>query len=235
MVEGVSIGRPVFWWTGRTLAKGEPLPGSSSCHRRGQVRMAPRDKPCGLTGRVGTVIRAPATLGVASQSQVKAQAHVGSAVRAGAGHGRLADRGEDIPDASSYSPPRRQSLLRCLIPAIGAVTGRPRCRHRHRRGHGGQWPAPSRGGSSPEDRHGRRSRGSGGSRDVGRWDPRVPRIVQAEVLEELLQVRRGHLDGEPALILEPHVQAQLHPSHHVERGEWVVHKLCLELGGTSLP
>ena len=149
MVERVSIGRPVFRWTGRTLAKGEPLPGSSSCHRRGQVRLAPRDKPCGLTGRVGTVIRAPATLGVASQSQVKAQAHVGSADRAGAGHGRQADRGEDIPDASSYSPPRHQSLLRCLIPAIGAVTGQPGCRHGRRRGHRGRWPAPSRGGHPP--------------------------------------------------------------------------------------
>jgi hypothetical protein len=236
MVEWVSIGRPVFWWTGRTLAKGKPLPGSSSCHWRGQVHLAPCDKPWGLTGRVGMVIRAPVTLGVASQSQVEAQAHVGAAVLAGAGHGWQANRGEDIPNASLDSPPRCQSLLRGLIPAVGAVTGRPGCRHGHRHGHGGQWPARSHGGLSPDDRHGCQSGGSGGSRDVGCWDPRVPRIVKAEVLEELLQVRRGHLDGEPALILKPHVQVQLHPLHHVERGEsWVLLKLCLELGGTSLP
>jgi hypothetical protein len=34
---------------------------------------------------------------------------------------------------------------------------------------------------------------------------------------------------------DPHVQAQLLPSHHVERGEWVLIELGLELGGTSLP
>ena len=101
MVKWVSIGRPVFWWTGmRTLAKGKPLPGPSS-HQWGQVHLVLCDEPCSFSGCVGTVIGAPVTLGVAAQLQVAAQTHIGAAVHAGAVHGRQANRGEDVLNATT--------------------------------------------------------------------------------------------------------------------------------------
>ena len=131
MVEWVLTWRPVFWWRmGRTLTKGEPLPGPSSSWWR-QVPLAPCNKPCSFSGCVRMVIGAPpATLGVAAQAQMEAQTHISTTVRAGAGHGWQADRAEDIPKATTDGASPCQCLLRCLIPNIGTLTGRRGCRVR---------------------------------------------------------------------------------------------------------
>ena len=66
----------------------EPLPDPSVASRGRQVALTPCDKAGRLGGRVPAVIRAASALGVTPESQVVAQTHVGSRVRAGAGHGR---------------------------------------------------------------------------------------------------------------------------------------------------
>ena len=66
----------------------EPLPDPSGASRGCQVSLTPRDEAGRLGGRVPAVIRAASALGVTPKSQVVTQTHVGSRVRAGAGHGR---------------------------------------------------------------------------------------------------------------------------------------------------
>jgi hypothetical protein len=53
--------------------------------------------------------------------------------------------------------------------------------------------------------------------------------VEVKLAEDFLEVRRiGGVVG-ACLVLEPDIEMELHPSHHVDWGEWVFRHLLFEL------
>jgi hypothetical protein len=63
----------------------------------------------------------------------------------------------------------------------------------------------------------------------------MPVVLEVEFLKQLLEVRGFSGIVGTCLVLKPDVQAELHPSHHVDGSEGVFRQLLFKLCGLGFP